>query len=142
MHPAHPSVVLGAYLEPLVRGRRVAVLGDATIGLAERLAERGARLVHAYDPDPARAAEALARGRRDRDAAHRNVTHASLDAEGGVRDGAFDLVVVADVSHFADAVDVVRRARRLVPSNGVVVVAAPNAEAPRRLLARAAADGG
>ena len=54
----HPSIVLSAYLEPLLRGRRVAILGDATIGLADELSQRGARLLHVYDPDAARVAEA------------------------------------------------------------------------------------
>ncbi len=36
----HPSIVLPAYVEPLIRGRRVAVLGDATVGLAEELTQR------------------------------------------------------------------------------------------------------
>src|SRR5438045_9466719 len=57
----HPSIALAPYVEGLVVGRRVAVLGDATLGLADALVARGARLVHAYDPDPARVAEAIAR---------------------------------------------------------------------------------
>ena len=47
----HPSLVLSAYIEPLLRGRRVAVFGDATISLLDDLGKRGARLVHVYDPD-------------------------------------------------------------------------------------------
>src|SRR5690606_30434932 len=87
----HPSLVLGAYLEPLVRGRRVAVLGDARIGLAARLIERGARLVHAYDPEPARVAEALARVAPGRGP---HPAFAVLEGDLGVRDGAFDAVVI------------------------------------------------
>ncbi|UQA62148.1 hypothetical protein [Polyangium aurulentum] len=127
----HPSMVLGAYLERLVRGRRVAVLGDATIGLAERLVERGARLVHAYDPDAARTSEAIARGAGDR---ARHVSHAVLGGDLGVRDGAFDLVVVPDLSIFADPAELLRRARKLAGASGVTVVASPNPEASRRLL--------
>jgi SAM-dependent methyltransferase len=129
---AHPSVVLGPYLEPLARGRRVAILGDATLGLAERLAERSARLVHAYDPDATRTAEALAH-RRVGDS-HRQVSHAVFEADLGVRDGAFDLVVIPDLTAFADAEEVMRRARRLVPPSGVVIVVSPNPDVEPRLL--------
>src|SRR5262245_32410489 len=93
-HGVHPSMVLSAWVEPLVRGRRVAVLGDATIGLAERLGERGARLVHAYDPDPARAAEAMSRGAG---AGRGHVSYAVFGPELGVRDGAFDVAIVPDL---------------------------------------------
>ena len=136
--PIHPSMVLGAYLERLVRSRRVAVLGDATLELAERLVERGARLVHAYDPDAARAAEAFARTAQDRD---RHVTHAVFEGDLGVRDGAFDVVVVPDLSLFADPSEVLRRARKLAGSAGVAVISSPNPDASRRLLALPAARG-
>lgn len=131
---AHPSLVLSAHIEPLVRGRRVALLGDATIELAERLSHQGARLLHAYDPDPARAAEALARsaGRRTSHGPH--VAYAAFEGDLGVRDGAFDVVIIPDLSLFNDLADVLRRARRLVPASGVVIVASPNPEVSRRLL--------
>ncbi|MRG92887.1 class I SAM-dependent methyltransferase [Polyangium spumosum] len=133
--PVHPSMVLGAYLERFVRARRVAVLGDATLELAERLVERGARLVHAYDPDAARAAEAFTRTSQDRE---RHVTHAVLAGDLGVRDGAFDVVVVPDLSIFADPSEVLRRARKLAGSAGIAVIASPNPDASRRLLALSA----
>jgi predicted nucleic acid-binding Zn-ribbon protein len=131
----HPSMVLGAYLEGLARGRRVAVLGDATLGLAEQLASRGARLVHAYDPDATRTSEAIARGAAERS---RHVSHAVLAGDLGVRDGAFDLVVIPDLSIFADRAELLRRARRHAGTNGVAVVGTPNPEASRRLLDRPA----
>jgi hypothetical protein len=127
----HPSIVLPAYVEPLIRGRRVAVLGDATVGLAEELAQRGARLVHAYDPDPARAAEALARlpgGRTHQ------ISYAVLAGDLGVRDGAFDAVIVPDLSIFADPADLMRRVRKLCAASGVAVIVAPNARTGARLL--------
>src|SRR5580704_5844068 len=127
----HPSIVLSAYFEPLVRGRRVAVLGDATSGLADELGQRGARLVHVYDPDAARTAEALARAAPGRP---HQVAYAVLAGDLGVRDGAFDVVIVPDLSLFADPADTIRRARRLVPASGVAVFVAPNAGAGRRLL--------
>jgi chromosome segregation ATPase len=128
----HPSIVLSAYLEPLVRGRRVAVLGDATSGLADELADRGARLLHVYDPDATRVAEALARVAPD--AAH-GVTYAPLAGDLGVRDGAFEVVIVPDLSIFADPPEAIRRARRLVPATGAAIFVVPNAGVrARRLL--------
>src|SRR5271170_4879147 len=119
----HPSIVLSAYLEPLVRGRRVAILGDSTIGLADELSQRGARLLHVYDPDGARVAEALARAAPGRP---HQVAYALLAGDLGVRDGAFDVVIVPDLSLFADPADAIRRARRLVPASGVAAFITPN----------------
>jgi len=138
----HPSIALAPYVEGLVVGRRVAVLGDATLGLADALVARGARLVHAYDPDAARVAEAIARqapafgspaaGRP----AARGVVYAVLGDDLGVRDGAFDTVVIPDLSLFADRTEVVRRAKKLCSHTGAVVVSSPNPDARRRLIAR------
>ena len=126
---AHPSMVLSAYLEPLVRGRRVAVLGDATLGLAERIAERGARLVHAYDPDAARTAEAIARS-----GAGARVNHAVLEPDLGVRDGAFDVAILPDISLFIDPRDIIRRARRLIGPSGIAVFVTPNGGVAHRVI--------
>jgi predicted nucleic acid-binding Zn-ribbon protein len=127
----HPSIVLPAYIEPLIRGRRVAVLGDATVGLAEELAQRGARLVHAYDPDPARAAEALARLPAGRT---HQISFAVLAGDLGVRDGAFDAVIVPDLAIFLDPTELMRRVRKLCAAAGVAVVVAPNVRTGARLL--------
>lgn len=127
----HPSIVLPAYVEPLIRGRRVAVLGDATVGLAEELAQRGARLVHAYDPDPARAAEALARLPAGRT---HQISFAVLAGDLGVRDGAFDAVIVPDLAMFLDPTELMRRVRKLCAASGIAVVVAPNARTGARLL--------
>ena len=136
----HPSIALAPYVEALVVGRRVAVLGDVTLGLSDELHARGARLVHAYDPDPARVAEAIARkapgfgspaaGRP----AARGVVHALLGDDLGVRDGAFDAVLIPDLAAFADPSDLVRRARKLVASTGAVIVMSANPDAKRRLV--------
>lgn len=133
---AHPSTVLSAYLEPLVRGRRVAVLGDASVGLAEALSTRGARLVHGYDPDPGRVAEAIARS-----GGSGHVAHGVFGPDPAVRDGAFDVVVVQDLSIFADPAEALRRVRKLCAGSGVAVVASPNAEVSRRLGGGAPAAG-
>ena len=120
----HPSIVLSAFLEPLVRGRRVAVLGDATTGLAEELGERGARLIHAYDPDAARAAEALAKVDPGRSSP---VSYALLGDDLGVRDGAFDVVIVPDLALFADPAELLRRTRKLCAASGAAIVGTRNA---------------
>jgi SAM-dependent methyltransferase len=128
----HPSLVLSAFIEPLLRGRRVAIFGDATIGLADELGRRGARLVHAYDPDHTRAAEAMARAVPGR--AH-PVSYAVFTGDLGVRDGAFDLIVIPDLSLFTEPAEVLRRARRLIAPAGAAVIVTPNLRAgTRRLL--------
>lgn len=132
----HPSLVLSAYIEPLLRGRRVAVFGDATIGLVEELSKRGVRLIHAYDPDQARTAEAMARALPAR--AHQ-VSYAVLAGDLGVRDGAFDLVIIPDLSLFPEPAEVLRRARRLIGPTGAAVIVTPNLRpGARRLLPEAA----
>lgn len=131
MRPTHPSMALAAYLERLVRGRRVAVLGDVTLAFGERLVDRGARLVHVYDPNPVRVAEVLARTADHRD---RHITHAVLEGDLGVRDGAFDVVVIPDLTLFDETTAALRKMRRLVGNTGVAVIAVANEEAQRRLL--------
>lgn len=118
-----PSLSRGALaLAPLVErycdGRRVAVLGAATSGLAVELARRGARLVHAYDLEPARVAEALITQ------AARGVSYAALtEGDLGVRDGAFDVTVIADLTEVGEPSAAIARARRLTAPSGVVIVA-------------------
>ncbi len=131
VRPVHPSMALAAYLERLVRGRRVAVLGDVTLAFGERLVDRGARLVHVYDPNPVRVAEVLARTADHRD---RHITHAVLEGDLGVRDGAFDVVVIPDLTLFDETTSALRKMRRLVGNTGVAVIACANEEASRRLL--------
>jgi SAM-dependent methyltransferase len=133
---ASSSAVLSAYAEPLLRGRRVAVLGDATQDLAAAVAQRGARLVHVYDADPIRVALALSTAARGG-----ALSFAVLGEDLGVRDGAFDVVLVPDLSLFDDAGELVRRARRLTSPNGVALFASPNASIARTLLPRRAARG-
>lgn len=125
MQAVDASVVIAPYLEPVVRGRRVAIFGDATRPLGPALLERGARLVHVYDPDAARVAEVLAlRG------SSRTLMTAPLpEGDVAVRDGAFDAVVVPDLTIFDPVDAIVAQARRLVASHGHAVFASPNPEA-------------
>lgn len=133
---AHPSLALAVHIENLVRARRVAVLGDASLDLPERLGKAGARLIHVYDPDPARTAEAMAKSAGSRIPHGPHITHAVLEGDMGVRDGAFDIVVIPDLSFFADRSDILRRARRLVAHHGATVIASPNPAAGRPFLSR------
>jgi hypothetical protein len=127
----HPAIALTVYAEELVAGARVAIFGSAALGLAEELAERGARLVHVYDTDAARVAEATAK-RHDR-----TIFYAPLPESGdvGVRDGAFDLVIVPDLSAAEDARSLLSLARRVLSPMGAALIASPNTEATRPLIA-------
>jgi len=132
--PLCASVALAAYAESLVDGSRVIVFGDASSPLAERLVERGARLVHVYDVDAARVAEAATRN------TSRSIAFAPL-AEGGlaVREGSFDLAVVENLVESGGA-DLLRRVVRTLSARGVALIASPNTEVSARLLPAGRAD--
>jgi len=97
-----PLHALAVYAESLASGRRVAVLGDAELGLGERFEQMGARQVVVAGPDD------------------------DLDA---LRGRAFDLVVVPDLGLFDDAAELLARVRRMVGDTGAAVVAAANRDA-------------
>ncbi len=122
------SVVLAAYAEPLVEGGRVIVFGDALSPLPERLVERGARLVHVYDADPTRVAEAATRN------TSRNIAFAPLGDTGiAVREGSFDLAVVENLAHHKPG-ELLRRVARVLSQRGAALIACPNPEATNPLL--------
>jgi hypothetical protein len=127
----HPALVLGVYGEELANGARTAIFGSATLGLAEEFVLRGARLVHVYDTDAARVAEATAQGH------DRSIYYAALADSGdiGVRDGAFDLVIVPDLSFAPDPSALLALARRVLSPSGAALIASPNAEATAPLIA-------
>ncbi len=113
---ANASLVdaLLVYAEPLASGAHVVVIGDSGSVIAERLLDLGARGVHVFDPDVARA----------NDAAHhaaRGVTVRIWDGELDVRDGAFDLAIVTDLALLDDVTAAVARLGRAVRSGGAVV---------------------
>jgi hypothetical protein len=126
---ARPLHALALYAEPLAVGRRVVVVGDATLGLDARLLEVGARLVHVYDPDAARARSAAHASTR---AIVRELPPGELD----VRDGAFDLAIVPDLTFVPDPAALLARVRRLVGPEGAAIVAAANRERPGTDAAR------
>ena len=115
----HPDA-LAVYLESLVFDQRVAVIGDATLGVAERIAELGARVVEIWDPEDARARTEAA------NAPQRVVVRHLPRAEGEVRPSAFDLAVVTDLAMFDDARKLLSLVRRAVGDRGVAVIVAAN----------------
>jgi hypothetical protein len=118
-----PSIALGAFSEELVTSRRVVIFGNALSGLAETLVERGARLVHVYDENPARVAEAAARSTLSQ------VSFAPLGPGGiAARDGAFDVGFVEEISQFAASATVITRLRRALTARGVALVSTVNPE--------------
>lgn len=126
-----PSIVLASYAEPVLDGRRAIVFGDASSPLAEELIGRGARSVHVCDGEPARAAESAARNRS------RQISIVPLaDADVAVREGAFDVAIVDDLSSAADAAALLKQARRALSPRGVAFVASPNPDVKRPLLPR------
>ncbi|HMJ14862.1 MAG TPA: hypothetical protein VK524_25795 [Polyangiaceae bacterium] len=130
-----PSAALAAYAEPLVSGHAVLVIGDATSGLGELLLERGARLIHVYDRDPARAAEASARNTSNR------ISIAPY-GDGGLalRDAAFELALVENLSETADPAAALRAVRRALGARGAAFVATANPDVRVRLLPSAPAS--
>lgn len=116
-----PSIALGAFSEDLVSSRRVVIFGNALSGLAETLVERGARLVHVYDENPARVAEATARSTSN------HVSFAPLGPGGiAARDGAFDVGFVDEISQFATPSSIITRLRRALTARGVALVSTVN----------------
>lgn len=121
--PIRPSAALVPFVESLAEGRRVVVFGDASSRLYEHLLDRGARLIHVCDPDPARLAAAVTRN------TSQHVSFAPLSTAGlAYRDGAFDLGIVENLSGFGELgpSEVLRMLRRTVGARGVAVVASQN----------------
>jgi hypothetical protein len=99
------------------------LVGDASLGLADRLLDLGARAVLVWDPDEERAAQ---------EAEHAPVgvvvRPLPLD-DTDVRPGAVDLALVADLALFDDPQGVLALVRQAVGDDGVAIVAASNRDA-------------
>src|SRR5436853_6612954 len=106
-----PADVLAIYAEPLVSGRRVALVGVGDDALIENILELGARLLYVYDPRPGIVpSRATGDGR---------VTILPLRAgELGVRDGAFDVALIPDLALLGDREAALAHVRRLVGTSG------------------------
>jgi hypothetical protein len=116
---------LAVLAEALVEGRRVLVVGDASLDLHELLTELGARVVHVYDP---RLAERGGAGRSPAAAGARVAILPMPDGDFDVRDGAFDLAIVPDLPTISDPAALLARLRRVVGPEGAVICAAPHEE--------------
>ncbi len=121
------GAALAAFAEPLGNGRRALVIGNALSSLPALLLERGTRLVHVADPDPARAAQAAAA------AGSSKLSFGPWSDGLPLRDAAFDLVLIENLSAL-DPVRTLRETRRLLATRGVALIACPNREVARPLL--------
>jgi chromosome segregation ATPase len=117
----HPHTVFGVWAEPLLDGRRVALLGDVSTGLASRLAATSGRRVHAYDPNAQRLAMAIAQI-----GPGSGVGFGSIEEAFDSRDGSFDAVFVPDLTAFTDATALVKQAAALLGPRGVLVLGSPH----------------
>ena len=137
-HPNRPSSVLAAFVEVLAEGRRVVVFGDASSRFSEQVLDRGARLVHVCDADPARLAAAVTRN------TSQHVSYSPLTTAGlTFREGAFDLGLVEDLSaaEMPPPQDVLRLLRRAVSSRGAVIIVSRNPHVDEALLPSGQAAG-
>ncbi len=114
--------VLAAYAEAYISGRSVLFIGDVDSGVPQRLLQLGARSVHAYDGDAARARGAAQRSPRA-------VVVRPLPHTFEVRDGAFDAAIVADMTASPDPEKLARELARLITTDGLVLAATANADA-------------
>jgi hypothetical protein len=123
---ATPGGVLAVYAEPLVVGRRVALVGIGDDSIVETLQALGARVLYVYDPRPSVVANKIEGGR---------VTIMPLrSGEIGVRDGAFDVAIVPDLSLLGDHEAALALVRRLVGHDGVAIIASRNPDCDRSWL--------
>jgi hypothetical protein len=102
------------YAESFAVDAHVLVVGDSESSVARRLLDLGARGVHVFDPDPARAVNAAR-------SAPRGVTIRALVDDLDVRDGAFDLALVPDLAEVNDPAAAIARLRRAVAVNGAMI---------------------
>jgi SAM-dependent methyltransferase len=109
---ADAHVALTVFAEAHAQGRRVAVLGSGTLPLAAALASAGARLVHVYD-----AQAPMAYSPRPQVTVER-----WRDEPIGVRDGAFDLVLVPAAHEVQDFAGLLRELRRILAQEGCALV--------------------
>jgi len=114
------------YVEPLVAGARVAVLGDGDQALrwGARLLEAQARSAHVYvapSSSQTRVSFSSDLFGRVADEMPRGVSVRALRDDFDVRDGAFDLVVIPDLAALPRPSSVVSGLRRIVDPAGAVV---------------------
>lgn len=119
---------LAVYVGSLAVDARVVLFGDASLGIAERLLEAGARVVYVWDPDPERARAAAER-------ASRGVYVQAYPPREAVRTA--ELVLVPDLGLFDDTRETVARARQVAGESGIALIRALNSETAPSEAARA-----
>jgi hypothetical protein len=123
-----PARAFVACLAGLLTGRRVAFVGDSSGGVPRELARLSGRRTHAYDPDTARVAAALASRSGVVASSAGEVSYAPLDDAYDVQRGAFDAIVIADLEGLVDLDVALARLRELLSARGFVAVVSPNIE--------------
>ncbi|MEO8877616.1 MAG: hypothetical protein ABI461_18625 [Polyangiaceae bacterium] len=109
---------LCVYAQPLVEGKRIVVVGDASSRIGSMLVELGARLVHVSDTGTEGPVGV---------APSRGVSFMPLPSgDFDVRDGAFDLAIIPDLSAISDRAALLARVRRIIGREGALLVAARN----------------
>jgi len=111
---------LAVYVASLAMDARVALFGDASLGIGDRLLEAGARAVHVWDPDRERATTAAGRSPRGLHVQHYPPSEAALRPA--------DLVLVVDLGVFDDPGEVVAFARAMTGDTGVALIRGENRE--------------
>ena len=129
-----PSAAIAAFAEAHIEGRRILLIGSAQHNLWEKALERGARLVHLCDPDPARLAEATSRNTSP----HVSFAPLSNQASLALRDGVFDLGIVDNLAALGEPASALRLLRRALAPRGIAFVTAPNPDIRESLLPDAA----
>jgi hypothetical protein len=125
----NPQHALAVYAESLAAGATVALFGDASLGLGDRLVGLGASSVHVWDPESHRA-------RIEADRAPAGVIVRAYETP-GTRPRNMDLAIVPDLGLFKDAPLLLSRVRELVGDDGVLLVGARNRDASGSEQARA-----
>lgn len=115
----HPQHALAVYAESFAAGARVAVFGDSSIGLGERLRACGAEAVYVWDPDGPRA-----QGRGPAAGGVLAQAYASYEPPAQ----SLDLAIVFDLGLFDDPALLLARIRGLLERQGVALIAAANRE--------------
>ena len=125
-----PSVVVSAFAQSQIEGRCVLVFGSALGSVWEKALERGARLVHVCDPNPERLAEAAAKNTLQ------SVSFAPLSSQTtlAVRDGAFDIGIIDNLSAMSDLPMLIRRLKRALSPRGLAFITAPNPDVQDALV--------
>lgn len=127
--PLSPIAAALAHVEPLLEKSRVLLIGSALTRVPEMILARGARLCHVADPDPRRVAQAASQN------TERRITYSHW-SEALVRDGAYDIAVVANLEEHDRPQEILEGARRAIAADGLAIVSSAASQSPSGLLSR------